>query len=277
MTDDTVGDGQEGRVERVVVVGRDAALWLTALGLHRALGRAGVAVQAVELPSLLAPVDVYTAVPSLAGLHKLLGLDEAAVLDACAGMPVLGQRFAGWSGRDGAFVHAYDTQRMTIENLDFLQFWVKARGAGLRVPFEDFSPAAAAAKQGRVGAPDRPTGDLAALARGYHLDARAYAGLVKRRALRSGVVHRQGELASVEREGDRIAAVTLEDGTRVAGDLFVDASGAEAALIGGMPGAELEPWGDWLGCDRLLATSAPALKPLPAFAQITAFSAGWVS
>lgn len=270
------GGGVTSGVRRVVVVGRDAALWLTALALHRALGRTGVAVEAVELPSLLREVDVYSAVPSLAGLHRLLGFDEAALLRACSGVPVLGQRFAGWSRSHPDFIHAYDTGRIAFDDVDFLQYWISARGQGLKVAFEDFSPGAAAAKQGRVAAPDAGPGALPPPASGRHLDAKAYADFAKRRALAGGVMHRSGMLASVDRMGDRIAAMTLEGGDAVTGDLFIDASGSEAALIGDMPGAEFESWSEWLGVDRVVASSAPALRPMPAFAQIAAFSAGWI-
>lgn len=279
MTDGATGcatgraiDHATRRVERVVIVGRDAAAWLTALGLQRAVGGTGVSVEVVELPSLLHAADVYSAVPSLAGLHRLLGLDEA-LPDACSGVPVGGQRFAGWSPPHPDFIHAYDTQRMAFDDLDFLQFWIRARGEGLRVAYEDFSPAASAAKQGRMGG---EAGMLAPLARGFHLDAPAYVRSVRAHALRSGVGHIAAGLAAVERDGTCIRSVTTDDGRTIAGDLFIDASGAEAALIGASPGGVWESWGAWLGVDRVLATSAPVLRPLPAFAQISAFRAGWV-
>lgn len=263
-------------VASVAVVGRDAAAWLTALALQRALGPTGVRVKVIALPSLLKPVDVYSAVPSLAGLHKLLGLGDLSVLDACAGVPVLGQRFDGWSRSVPAFIHAYDTQRMAIDNLDFLQFWVRARAEGLRVAFEDFSPAAAAAKQGRVGRPDSDVGALGDLARGYHLDATSYVRFVRRVALDSGVTSRTGRLASVANDGERVLSVTLDDGAVVEADLFIDATGDEAALVGTLLGADKESWGQWLPADRTLAASAPPLQPLPAFAQIAAAEAGWI-
>ncbi|MDB5670242.1 MAG: hypothetical protein JWO25_1201 [Alphaproteobacteria bacterium] len=263
------------RVERVVVVGRDAAAWLAALALRRAFGPVGVEVEVVELPSLLHAVDVYAALPSLAGLHRLVGLDEREMLRACAGVPVGGQRFTGWSGGDGAFVHGYDVQRLAIEDLDFLQYWIKARGEGLRVPFEDFSPAASAAKQGRIGRGDGDPSSLGALQHGYHLDARAYAALARRKALSAGVRART-EFAAAEFDANSIAAIRLDDGSRIEADLFVDASGAEAVLIGGLAGSDFESWGRWLPANRILAASAPALKPLPAFAQISAVPAGWI-
>ena len=264
------------RVEQVVVIGCDAAVWLSALAVHRALGRTGVQVRVIETPSLLTPADAYAAVPSLGALHDLLGLKEAAVLEATGGLPVLGQRFANWSKAKPPFIHGYDTRRVAIDDIDFLQFWVKARGEGMKVELDDFSLAAAAAKQGRSpisrdGARREP-----AVSSGYHLDARAYVDLLRRSAVQAGVVARGGDVRSVEREGERIVSVTLADGTMVQADLFIDASGPAAVLASGAPDAPFESWRPWFGADRVLVASAPRLKPLPGFSQIAAFPAGWI-
>lgn len=77
----------------VVVVGRDAPLWLAAAALARALGASGVRVEAVELPSGLAPVDFYATFPALEALHSQLRIDEAGVLRATGGSLTLGQNF----------------------------------------------------------------------------------------------------------------------------------------------------------------------------------------
>jgi tryptophan halogenase len=264
------------RVKQVAIVGRDAAAWLSALALRRALGGAGIEVTVVELPSLLQPVDVFSAVPSLGALHRILGLREADILPRTGGVPVLGQRFAGWSGPGSEFVHGYDMQRPSIGDVDFLQFWVMAHAEGMHVPYEEFSIAAAAAKQGRVAPPDQDADALGGVALGYHLDALAYVALIRAAALQTGVVRHPAQQVSVEREGDRIAAVALEGGTRIEADLFVDASGAEALLLGGQPGIAWEDWRSWLPCDRLLAATAPRLNPLPCFPHIAAFQAGWL-
>ena len=271
------------RVRQVVIVGRGATAWITALGLQRAIGRSGVDVRVVELPSspdamgadAMGPdaMGVVVALPSLAGLHALLGLDDATVFERCRGVPMLGQRFVGWSGGPDAFVHAYDVQRPAIDDIDFLQFWVKARGKGLRVPLEEFSLAAAAAKQGRMSdlAGGRET--LAGFTPGYHLDASSYAALLKAAAIDAGVTRVATARVSVERRDDRIASVTLDDATRLEGDLFVDASGSDAVL---MKHAERTSWRHWLGCDRVIAMSGPPLRTLPAYGQVSAFDTGWI-
>src|SRR5260221_12373527 len=61
------------RIRSVVVVGRDAPLWLASAAVQRALGPSGVKVRAVELKSQLTQVDAYAPLPSLSLLHRLPG------------------------------------------------------------------------------------------------------------------------------------------------------------------------------------------------------------
>ncbi|HWE45026.1 MAG TPA: tryptophan halogenase family protein [Caulobacteraceae bacterium] len=263
-------------MNRAVVVGRDAAAWLTALGLQRAFGRTGLEVAVVEQASLLSQVDAYAALPTLGGLHRLLGIDEHEVIAACDGVYVLGQRFANWSAGAAPFLHAYDTQPMGVNNVDLVQYWIKARAEGMKVPFEDFSLGAAMAKHGRLAMDPDLSDGFARPAYGFHLDARAYVALVKARALRSGVRLIGGGLGEIHIDGERVVAIETKAGERIEADLFIDATGSEAALIGRLPGSEFESWRRWLPCDRLLAGSAPRLESIPGFSQISAFRAGWI-
>lgn len=262
-------------VQRLLVVGRDADVWLAALALQRAFGRQGLSVTVLELPGLLTPADAYVGLPSLSGLHALLGLDEAAVMAATSGAPVLGQRYANWGRTRPAFVHGYDAQRVGIEDIDLHQFWVRARADGLTVAYEDFQLASVAARQGRsvLGADGHAV--EAPVGWGRHMDARRYAALLRQVAVGAGVTVRSGRVDAVERDGDRIRAVT-EGGERLDADLFIDASGAEAVLASEQPGAEFESWRDLFGADRVMVASAPPLSPAPGFSQIAAFRAGWV-
>ncbi|MGZ2411079.1 tryptophan 7-halogenase [Sphingomonas sp. F9_3S_D5_B_2] len=264
-----------GRIETVAVVGSDASLWLAAAAIQRALGRSGVRVRAVELQSLLAPVDVYAAVPTLGSLHRLLGLDERLVLNACRAVPMVGQRFSDWAKAAPPYLLAYDDEPPPGGELPFTQYWAKAAAEGLRVGLEDFSLGSACARLNVVPVPGDDLQPLSA-SYGYHLDAPTYAELVKQLALSLGVeVAGQGAL-NVDRDGDIIRGIDLADGTQVTADLYVDASGRERRLIGQLPSAKFEPWSEWLPCDRMLVASAPRLSMLPAYSQISAFHGGWI-
>ena len=272
-------------VQDVAVVGRDAEAWMLALGLQRAMGGRGgaldVRVRVVELASTLSPAHAYAGLPALQALHDIVGLPEPALFKACRAVPMLGHRLVGW-GDAAPFLHAYDIQRPAIDDIDLLQFWTAARGEGHAVPLEDYSLAAMAARHGRISADPGGPDTLAGFVPGFHLDARRYARLVRQGAAQNGIEAVAGPLASIEREGDAIRAITTEEGERVVADLWIDASGAEAVLIGGQPGDAVESWAmesraGWFGADRIVTASAPPLRPLPAFAQVAAIAHGWVA
>jgi tryptophan halogenase len=262
-------------VQSVAIVGRDAALWLAAAAIQRALGPTGVRVQVVELTSWLSPVDVYAALPSLGSMHRLLGLDAELVLRAAAAVPMVGQRYSNWSKAAPPFLIAYDDEPPPGGDLPFTHYWVKGRKEGLRIGIEDFSLGCATARLGRVPVRQEEESPLAA-SYGYHLDARHYAEVLKQLALRRGIEAATGGVRDIAIDGKRIVAVELTDGSRIEADLFIDASGAERALIGRLPGAEFESWRDLFPCDRMIAASGPRLKALPAFSQISAFRGGWI-
>lgn len=261
------------RVERVVVVGSDAPAWMAAAAIQSSLAGVGVRVRVVELPSQLRPVDVYSALPALAGMHRRLGLEERLLFSTCKALPIAGQRFSNWSGGGTPFIHGYD-QPSSEGAPAFTQLWIKGRQRGLRTQFENFSVGAMAARAGRV--PVQSEGAELVASFGYNLDANAYSALLRHFAMRAGVERKAATIDSLEIEGDRISAIILASGERVEADLFVDASGEQAAVIGRMPGVEFESWRDWLPCDRTVTASGKALRPSPAFSQISAFRQGWV-
>lgn len=263
-----------GRVRQIVVVGADAAAWMAAAALQRSLSGTGVRVRVIELPTLVPPADAYSALPELAGFHHRIGLEEGLLFSLCKAVPIAGQRFSNWSGAAPPFIHGYDRPPPPGAGLGFTPLWLKGRQRGLRTDHENFSVGAVAAKAGRVPLPTEVPELRSAF--GYNIDAGAYSALLRHFATRGGVESETATVADVEIEGERIAAIILADGERVEADLFVDASGPRASLIGRMPGGDLESWREWLPCDRMLVASAKALKPLPAFSQISAFQQGWV-
>lgn len=266
------------KVEKILIAGRDAAAWLTALACARALGRTGVKVEVLELPSLLSPVDFYATLPTQQGLHRLLGITEDDVLRECSASLSLGQRFANWSRGNSAFMHPYDSVGVEFNNIAFSHYWVKARSKGLDVAFEDFSLGAVAAKQGRIVLNRESTRNFTKASHGYHVDAGAYVRMIKKRAMRMGVRFTATQIEDVAVEDNRITAITGADGKTFTADMFVDATGAEAALLSRLEDkANFASWDDWFLCDRMMVASGKPLTPIPAFAQVMAMVPGWVS
>ncbi|MGH8223662.1 MAG: tryptophan halogenase family protein [Woeseiaceae bacterium] len=265
-------------IRKIVIVGRDAAAWMSAFALEQSFGRkgAGIEVELVELPSKLRPEDFFVTLPTQQALHRLLGLDEIRLLRACAGLYVLAQRFSNWSGAAPPFLHAYDTHGVLLRHVGFFQYWLKARASGLEVPLEEFSLGAVAAKQGRFVVFNESTEAFSNATYGYHLSAIPYLHAIGKSAIAAGLKHTVGEIGAVQHRDGRIESVTLKDGSVIKGDLFVDASGPEGCLIRHVEKDNFESWQEWLPCNRLMTASGPVLNPVPAFSQISAFRQGWL-
>ena len=263
-------------VESVAIVGRDAPLWLAAAVIQRSLAGAGVRVQVVELPSWLGSVDCYSTLPSLGSMHRLLGVDEAKMLEVVSGVPVAAQRFSNWAKGSPPYLLAYDDDPGDSGDLPFTQYWLKGRSEGLRAGFEDFSLGCACARLGRVPLPlSAQDADLSA-SYGYNLDARDYTQALKQLVEKRGVETVSARIAEVKVDGERITAIELEDGSRIEADLFVDVSGAERVLMMRLASAQFQSWDDRFASNRVLTASAAPFKSLPAFAEISAFRGGWI-
>lgn len=246
------------------------------LQLNFGRGTDAVEIELIELPSALRPQDVYVTLPSQQIFHRLLGLDETRLLRACSGLYALGQRFSNWSGAAAPFLHAYDSLGASLNRIDFFQYWLKARANGLKVPLEEFSLGATAARQGRFVVLNESTKSFSNATYGYHLSAIPYLRAIGKTALKAGLRHTVGWPVSVTQNEGRIRSITLQDGSTVEGDLFIDASGAEGCLIRHLEQNNFESWKQWLPFNKLMTASAPRLSPVPAFSQISAFREGWL-
>ncbi|HEY5758951.1 MAG TPA: tryptophan 7-halogenase [Steroidobacter sp.] len=267
----------KGALTNVVVVGRDIDLWLSACVLQTALQRSGVNVIAIELPTHLHASDVYVTQPALEALHNRLRIDEAELLAATRGVFSLGQNFVGVGGQQTYF-HAYGAYGSAIDYKAFFPHWLRARALGANARLEDFSLTAAAAKHGRMLIPDRATESYGRTDYAYHLPAIEYVRFLKRLAHQRGVTVHETMTASGTLDpltGD-VAAVTLDNERRIGAQLFIDATGAEALLIGSTLGVPHESWRDCSPVDRTVVASGQALASIPPYAEIRAHANGWV-
>lgn len=267
------------KVSSVIVVGRDVDLWLTAAALARALGPSRVSIAAVELPSRLSAADIAATLPALEALHAKLGIGEAEVLLEASSTFSLGQNFVTGSAKWPPFFHAWASYGRPIEDIDFFHIWRRAKLQGLNVPLQGFCLTAVAAQNGRMLVPDPTSYAFGRTDYGYHLHTAPYALLLKSVAKAQGVRLYEARDVAVERGGEEsaITAVTLDGSRRVAADLFVDASGEDAVLLGGVLGVPLHSWRHLLGAKRVLYARAPAFTSIPPFAEIRIGPHGWTA
>lgn len=267
----------EVATKSIVVVGGGTAGWMTAAALARfTIPRMSVTlVESEEIGT----VGVGEAtIPSINIFNNALGLDEAEFLAATGGTYKLGIAFEGW-GRPGEnYVHAFGILGNALGPVPFHHYWLRGRALGMAKPLGHYILHTIAIAGNRFAHVHRPADSpRPPLPYAYHFDASLYAKYLRGYAEQRGVKRQEGRIVSVERNpqnGD-IAAVQLADGSRVAGDLFVDCSGFRGLLIEQELEAGFEDWSEWLQCDRALAVPCARVDPLIPLTRSIARPAGW--
>ncbi|HEY6124369.1 MAG TPA: tryptophan halogenase family protein [Steroidobacteraceae bacterium] len=264
-------------VQNVVVVGGSPSAWLAACVLRRAFRHRDLDVLVVDPgASADAPSGRWT-LPSLRGLHALVGINENDFLRQTGASYKLAVEHCDWQGPGSHFVHAHAEIGTGAETLPFYKYLLAQRLHGRAANPEDYSVGAAAARAGKFA---RPLSDGPALAKNFtyafHLGEAAYLAYVRAHAAKLGVRHIAGTVAEVAlREDGGIDAVILEDGARVTGGFFIDCSGAKEVLMQRLPSSGIDDWSQWLPCDRMWSGLATALPEPKALTTTVATDAGW--
>jgi tryptophan 7-halogenase len=264
-------------VKELVIVGRDAPLWLSACVMQYALGPSGVRITVVELPPRTQPADLCISLPALEALHGRLRIDESRLVAGTRAAFTLGRRFVDASGHAPAFFHAHGSNGTRIDKKEFLPQWLKARSEGLVPPFEAFSLTAAAARQGRMLLPDVAVESFGFTDYGYHLPAIPYAAWLRQLATRRGVRSLAARDLEVRVDDARgITGLLLDGGRSVTGDFFLDVTGAEALLASALRVGR-DSWRAAFPVDRVLYGCSELRSPLPIYSEVRADAAGWTA
>ncbi|WP_395337273.1 tryptophan 7-halogenase [Novosphingobium sp. BL-8H] len=261
-------------MRRLVLVGHDAPLWLAAAVLHRALPPGFMDLTLVALPEEDGPAKVHATQPPLESLHSRIGLDETALLAATGGTFSAGQNVTGPGSRP--FFHAWSAYGAPIEGQPFFLQWLRARADGMNADLQQFCPGAIAAINGRMMLPGSESARFGRCDYGYHLQAHAYAGLLRRHVEHAGCTIHTSEQAHPlpTADGQGIAAIRLDDGQIIAGNLFIDLT-QDALLLHDLPGAR-RVGGDGGSATRCLTALAPPFTRIPAFTELRAGPNGWL-
>ncbi|HVF95009.1 MAG TPA: tryptophan halogenase family protein [Sphingomonas sp.] len=271
-------DAARQPIERVVIVGGGTAGWMAAAAAARFLNDGRRTITLVESDAIGTVGVGEATIPPIVNFNRLIGIDEAAFLRATGGTYKLGIEFVGWGREDARYFHPFGTYGHDIAGLAFHQLWLKLRHRDGIGPIEDYSMSAVAAREARFSLPSAdPRDPSSALAYAYQFDAGRYAAFLRARAEAGGIVRVEGRIATVEHEPEtgHVAAVLLDDGRRIEGELFIDCSGFRSLLLGEAMGVPFEDWSHWLPCDRAMAVPTERSAPLLPYTRATARDAGW--
>jgi len=262
---------------RIVVVGGGTAGWMTAAALGR-FCLPSMSVTLVESDEIGTVGVGEATIPTIALFNQALGIEEAEFLAATGGTYKLGIAFEGWGNPDEAYVHAFGLVGSALGVVPFHHYWLRGRKLGISKPLGHYILHTIAIAGNRFAHVFRPPGSVAPpVPYAYHFDASLYAKFLRGFSEKLGVVRQEGKIVAVERDqhsGD-VAAVLLANGTRVAGDLFIDCSGFRGLLIEQELEAGFEDWSEWLQCDRAVAVPCARVEPLMPLTRVIAREAGW--
>lgn len=259
----------------VVVLGGGSAGWITAALLAKAWG--GAALTVVESPEIGIIGVGEGSTPQLKFLFDHLGIAEAEWMAACDATFKLGIRFTGWSARPGfeSYFHPFPGPIDLHTEPGFAHNCMLAR-RGFEVAAHPDGWFLAARLAGEGKSPHPAPSFPFPPSYGYHFDAFKLGAFLRDWCVARGVTHvaaKVGEVALAE-NGD-VAALVLEDGRRIAGDVFVDCSGFRSLIMQEALGERFVSYADALFADRavVLPTSAPEkFRPQT---EAIAMSAGW--
>ncbi len=265
------------KVETVVVVGGGTAGWITAALLIKILGNA-IKVKLVESEQIGIVGVGEATIPPIQTLNDALGLDENDFLKSTYGTIKLGIQFENWKTKGDAYMHAFGNIGKDFPFCSFHHFWNRGAQEGRGESLWDYSLNYQVARQNRFDKLQNiKEGNLQGLAYAYHFDASLYAAYLRKFSEGLGVERIEGLIVDTTLDADSgfIESVTLEDGTEVAGELFVDCSGFRGLLIEQVLNTGYVDWTHWLPCDRAVAVPCESVEPIVPYTRSIAHDAGW--
>ena len=241
--------------------------------------REGCEVELIESEDIPTVGVGEATIPYIKRFNHALGIDEATFIRETQGSFKLGIEFKDWTREGHRYFHPFGVFGADFDSIPLYQYWLKARAEGATEELEEYSMCWGAARRGRFSHPTtNPRQIQSTYDYAYHFDAILYARFLRKFAEQRGVKRTEGKVVDVSLRGEDgfIEAVTLENGSRIEADFFVDCSGFRGLLIEGALKTGYEDWSQWLPCNS--AVAAPCEEGPEGFSpytRSTAREAGW--
>lgn len=259
------------RLRRIVVAGGGTAGWMAAAAIARSMGRA-VDLTLVESEAIGTIGVGESTIPPLVNFNRLLGINEADFMRATQATFKLGILFDDWEDVGTRYFHSFGLTGKDHWAAGFQHFWLYGQRKGHTQSYDDYCLELVAALQGKFAHLPEDRLNYA-----YQLDSGLYARFLRAMAEGDGAKRVEGKIARVELDGEsgNIAALALESGERIEGDLFLDCTGFRALLIEQALHAGYDDWTHYLPCDSAIAIQTESVRPAVPYTRAMAHDAGW--
>jgi len=256
---------------RVVIAGGGTAGWMAAAAISHTMGRT-VELTLVESEAIGTIGVGESTIPPLAVYNRICQINEAEFMRATQATFKLGILFDGWKNGHDRYFHSFGLTGKDHWTAGFQHFWMHGLTKGHVQPYDDYCLELVAALEGKFAHLPEDRMNYA-----YQFDSGLYAKFLRARAEKDGARRVEGKIARVEldTESGDIAALTLESGERIEGDLFLDCTGFRALLIEQHLHAGFEDWTHWLPCDAAIAIQTENVGPPVPYTRAMAHDAGW--
>ena len=259
------------RLRRVVIAGGGTAGWMAAAALSKTMGHV-IDLTLVE-SDMIGTVGVGEAtIPPLVGFHRLLDIKETDFMKATNATFKLGINFENWRVPGESYFHSFGTTGRDHWSAGFQHFWLKGLEKGHNQPYSDYCLELVSALQDKFAhLPDDKMNYA------YHLDATAYAKFLRTFSEANGATRIEGKIDKVNLnpETGHISSLTLDGGSEIEGDLFIDCTGFRALLIGQALHTGFDDWTHYLPCDSAVAVQTESVGPAVPYTRSIAHDAGW--
>lgn len=256
---------------KIVIAGGGTAGWMAAAALSNTLGNA-IELTLVESDAIGTIGVGESTIPPIALFNRLLGINEAEFMRATQATFKLGIKFENWKDAGESYFHSFGSTGKDHWSAGFQHFWLHGLTQGHDQSYDDYCLELVAALQGKFAHLPNDRMNYA-----YQLDSALYAAYLRSRAEADGAKRIEGRIVDVELDGEsgNIAALQLDAGRRIEGDLFVDCTGFRALLIEGALHAGFDDWTHYLPCDSAIAVQTASVRPPVPYTRAIAHDSGW--
>lgn len=266
------------KIKKICILGGGTAGWMTAAGLSNKFNGLGISIDLIESDQIGTVGVGEATLPHIRFFNNSLGINEQEFMRATRATFKLGIEFCDWGRMGDSYIHPFGDYGEPIDGIDYHHFWLRLLQKGHVSRLCDHSFPVLAAESGKFQHPGKDSSIIGSnFGYAYQFDSGLYSKFLRKYSEDKGVIRIEGKAVetTLNPQTGHVDSVTLEDGTIIDADLFIDCSGFRGVLIEQKLETGYEDWSEWLPCNRAVAVQCEARGPSLPYTRATARTAGW--